>query len=39
MTIVYVPFTLTPQGKVTHIKYLNEDEVDNPFVFEVRSGF
>ncbi len=35
-TIVFVQFTLTPQGKVTQIKYLNEDEVDNPFVYEVQ---
>ncbi len=35
-TIVFVQFTLTPQGKVTQIKYLNEDEVDNPFVYKVQ---
>ncbi|QHV94568.1 hypothetical protein [Spirosoma endbachense] len=34
-TVVFVNFTINQQGKITNIKYPNENEIDNPFTAEV----
>ena len=34
-TVVFVNFAINQQGKITNIKYLNENKLDNPVTAEV----